>query len=373
MLPGCPPPPPTAAYSAQPSVASGGSIAGYAASVSALEQRRRMAGLDAARRLNRGAQWRNELLGPPAVAERSLSAAPSSAQPKSASPTSADAGKFGNSIAAALSLRREEREKTLLKRLQQQRKAEEEGSGSRALAEKDMEVGVFVTASYKALLQRNLHPTEKASGGQGAQPSKNADGADDEGSSDDEGPLAAYLRQLESTRQSATVASEASPAVSGVATGDHYERIMKAPLLDEKNASGTAVAMAGSVGDAGCLAEATPKVIPSAGGSDAASLAAPTLNELQDLMEHTSAGPSPTPGSLGAPQTETEEIGTAKPAGAAAETEAANVHSAVLAHAQLLFDTRQAKGRRGANPTTLVAAARRCDERIGASLFASLS
>ncbi|CBZ37222.1 hypothetical protein, conserved [Leishmania donovani] len=373
MLPDCPPPPPTAAYSAQLSFASSGSIAGYAASASVLEQRRRIAELDAARQLNRGAQWRNELLGPPAVAQRSFSAAPSSAQTKSSPPTSADAGKFGNSIAAALNLRRDEKEKTLLKRLQQQRRAEEESSGSQALAEKDMEVGVFVTASYKALLQRNLRPTERSSGGQSAQPSKKDNGTNDEGSGDDEGPLAAYLRQLESKHQPATVTSDASPAASRMATGDYYERIMKAPLLEEKNASGTAVAMAGSAGDAGGLPEVTPQVTPSAEGIDAVSLAAPTLNELQGLIEHTAFGPSPTPGSLGVPQTEVEKaMDTVKPA-AAAETEAADVHSAVLAHAQLLFDTRQAKSSCGANPATLVAAARRCDERIGASLFASLS
>lgn len=373
MLPACPPPPPSAAYSPQASVTSSGAIAGYAASVSALEQRRRMAELDAARRLNRGAQWRNELLGPSAADLGSFSAAPPTAQAKSAPSTSADAGKFGNSIAAALHLRREEKEKTLLKRLQQQRKAEEQSGGSQALAEKDMEVGVFVTASYKALLQRNLHPTEKSRGGEGAQPPKKGNGADDEGSSDDDGPLAAYLRQLEGTRQPAAVTNDASPSASRSATGDYYERVMKAPLLDEKNASGTAVAMTGSVGDASGFSEGAPEVTPSVEGSDTASLAAPTLNEGQDRIEHAAVGPSSTPGSLVVPQAEAEKVkGTVKLA-PAAETEADDVHSAVLAHAQLLFDMRQAKSRRGANPATLVAAARRCDERIGASLSASLS
>ncbi|GET91815.1 hypothetical protein, conserved [Leishmania tarentolae] len=370
LPPSPPPPPPRAGYSCQPSGTRGDSNVGYTASLSVLEQRRRMAELDADRRLSRGGQWRNVLLGTPASAPSSFSAAPSSVEKKSMPSNSADVGKFGNSIAAALKLRREEKEKTLLKRLQQQRKAEEEGGGSQALMEKDMEVGVFVTASYKALLQRNLHAAEKRSGDQVAQPPKKDNTAEDEGSGDDDdGPLATYLRQLEGTRQPATARNDASLSASRLATGDYYERIMKAPLL-ENNAPGTAFAMTGSVGNAGNSSEATPGVTPSAEAIDAASLPAPTLDELQDLIEHTDFGPSTMPGSLSVRPMETEKS-TVK-AAVAAETEANNTHSAVLAHAQLLFDTRQAKSCSSENAATLVAAARRCDGRIGAFLFASL-
>ncbi|SYZ69017.1 hypothetical_protein [Leishmania braziliensis MHOM/BR/75/M2904] len=372
-LPTCPPPPPLATYDSLPSVAKSGTIASCAAPLSALEQRRHMAQLDAARQRNRGVLWRNELLGSPAVDLKGVIAGASSVQVERTYATS-DPGKFGNSIAAALNLRREEREKALLKRLQQQRKAEEEGSDGQALAEKDTEVGVFVTAAYKALLRRNLHPAGRNICDQGAQLPTKANYDDGEGSDEDnDGPLGVYLRQLEGTVHPATHTNSAPPSASQLTTGDYYECIMKAPLLEEKNASGTAVAVARSGGSAGDGTEALPAVALSMEGSDLTSLTAPTLRETQDLIKHRAAGSSSTPGSLNVPQTNVEETkGDVKPS-VATEGEADDVHSAVLTHARLLFDARQSKNYRGVNHATLVAAARRCDERIGTSLFASLS
>ncbi|KAG5493500.1 hypothetical protein JIQ42_01868 [Leishmania sp. Namibia] len=383
-LPTCPPPPPrlTAPSDAETSVSRSSAYADGTAPLSVLEQRRRMAELDAARWRNGGARWHSELFGPPAAALNSFSAAASSVQPERASPTFADSGKFGNSIAAALNLRREEKEKALLKRVGQQRKADEESIDVDVLAEKDTDVGVFVTASYKELLQRNLHLTEESIGRLGAQRHTTADGDSDGGSSDDnDGPLGAYLRQLEGTSHHDTDANDASPSASRWASGDYYDRAMKAPLLEEENTSSTAAAAAAAAGaaasrgEAGDFVEASPVVAGSAERNGLSPLVAPTLSELQDLVEHTAVGSSATPGSMKLPHADTGRTkGTAKPAAAAAaEGKADDAPSAILAHARLLFDTRQAKSCRGANDATVVAAARRCDERIGASLFASLS
>ncbi|KAG5494260.1 hypothetical protein GH5_02253 [Leishmania sp. Ghana 2012 LV757] len=382
-LPTCPPPPPllTAPSDTRTSVSRSSAYADGIAPLSALEQRRRMAELDAARWRNGGARWRSELLGPPSAALNTLSAAASSVQPERASSTFADGGKFGNSITAALNLRREEKEKALLKRVVQQRKADEESIGVEVLAEKDADVGVFVTASYKELLQRNLHLTEKSIGGLGAQCHTKADGDDDGGSNgNNDGPLGAYLRQLEGTSHPDTDANDASPSASRWASGDYYGRVMKAPLLEEEKTSSTAAATAAagaaaSPGEAGDFVEASPVVVGSAERSGLTSLVAPTLGELQELVDHTAVGLSATPKSMKLPHADTGQTkGTAKPAVAgAAEGKAVDAPSPILAHARLLFDTRQAKSCRGANDATVVAAAHRCDERIGASLFASLS
>ncbi|KAG5469696.1 hypothetical protein CUR178_01834 [Leishmania enriettii] len=378
-LPTSPPLPPglRAPFDADTSVSRSSAYADSTAPLSVLEQRRRMAELDAARWRNGGARWRSELLGPPAAALNSFSAAASSVQPERASSTFADGGKFGNSIAAALNLRREEKEKALLKRVEQQRKADEESIGVDVLAEKDADVGVFVTASYKELLQRNLPLTEESIGRLGAQRHTKADGDGDGGSSDDnDGPLGAYLRQLEGTSHPDTDADDASPSASRWASGDYYDRAMKAPLLGEENTSSTAVAgVAASRLEVGDFVEASPAVAESAERNGLSPLVAPTLSELQGLVEHTAVGLSSTPMSMKLPHADAGQTnGTAKPAAAgAAEGKADDAPSAILAHARLLFDTRQAKSCRGANDATVVAAARRCDERIGASLFASLS
>ncbi|KAG5468996.1 hypothetical protein LSCM4_02390 [Leishmania orientalis] len=380
-LPTCPPPPPllTAPSDARTSVSRSGAYADGSAPLSALEQRRRMAELDAARWRKGGARWRSELLVPPSAALNNFSAAASSVQPERACSTFAEGGKFGNSITAALNLRREEKEKALLKRVVQQRRADEESIGVEVLAEKDADVGVFVTASYKELLQRNLHLSEASIGRLGAQCHTKADGDGDGGSSgDDDGPLGAYLRQLEGTSHPDTDANNASPSASRWASGDYYDRAMKAPLLEEEKTSSTAAAAAAgaaaSRGEAGDFVEASPVVAGSAERSGLTSLVAPTLSELQDLIEHTAVGLSATPESMKLPHADTGQTkGTAKPAAAGAEGKAVDAPSAILAHARLLFDTRQAKSCRGANDATVVAAAHRCDERIGASLFASLS
>ncbi|KAG5469349.1 hypothetical protein LSCM1_02564 [Leishmania martiniquensis] len=376
-LPICPPPPPpTAPLDGKAAVPCSSGRGKGAAPLSILEQRRRMAELDAARWHPRGARWVNELLGPSAAALKSCNTAASSAEAERGSSTCCEAGKFGTSIAAALHLRREEREKTLLKRLEQQRKAEEESIGAQALAEKDMEVGVFVTASYKALLQRNLRPTAKGSGGMGTGPQSKVKDDNDDGSSDEsDGPLAAYLRHLEGTSHPATGGNGVSPFACQLGSDDYYERIMKAPLLEEKSSSGSAAAAAAPLSEVRDTAEASPIASSSAERVDSAPVALPTLAELQDLIDDTAPGSPPTPESKEASRAEAGEAkGSAKPAAAVPpKEEADDARSAVLAHARLIFDMRQAKSCRGTNDATLVAAARRCDERIGASLFASLS
>ncbi|KAG5495037.1 hypothetical protein JKF63_02090 [Porcisia hertigi] len=366
-LPTCPPPPLRATYSTEPAFTCSDGITGSGASLSVLAQRRRMAELDVARRRNGTARWPNELPGTSASHFKSGSVPASSTTP--------DTGKFGSSIAAALSLRREEKERALLKRLQQQRRAEEESMGGEALARKDMEVGVFVTANYKALLKRNLHPVENNSRGSDSQSFTKADGGNDEDSGDDkDGPLAAYLRQLEATTHRTFDANELSLSASLLSTGDYYDRIMKAPLLEEKNASGADTATTTtSVGDGGEFAgvSVVAAVDVPAERSGSAPCAAPTVSELQDLIQHTAVGPSPTSGSSSASKKDTgASTGHAKSSHAAEDAD--DMHSAVLTHARMLFDLRQAKCRRGANHVTLVATARRCDERICASLFASV-
>ncbi|KPA76725.1 hypothetical protein ABB37_07557 [Leptomonas pyrrhocoris] len=333
---------------------------GGGAPLTVLEQRRRMVEADEAGRLFGGrgtAPWRSALMGPPP-----------------ASSTPGETSKFGSSIAAAMNLRREEKEKTLLRRLQQQRRAEDENGEGNALAQTDLEVGVFVTASYKAMLQRNIRPVAKGAhrtdtDDQLAQRG-NAD-SEDAQEEDDSDPLSAYLRQLEHRRHASTIV----PAKA--AAGDYYDQIMKAPLREEKNDREGNVAKQHEVSSAVRAAENDSSDL----SSDPTRVAPPTLAELQDLVG-AAAAPSAAPtssSSYAQPEDALRSSASAVSSVATNEQSQPSVvdaereeHSAVLAHARLVYDTREARRRRTGTDATVQACARRCDDRIASALFCSL-
>lgn len=375
VLPSRAPPPRSTGSASGTGTGSSGGPHSSASPLSALEQRRRMAERDAADWRIDGTQWRGVLLG---SAPLSSSAPPRPRAPSgTAAPSADEGGKFGSSIAAALHLRQEEREQTLLRRLQQQRKAEAEGSEGRALAEKDMEVGVFVTPSYKALLQRNLHPTDTRGGdtanagalhGGSAARDGNGGRVDGDGDEEDDGPLAAYLRQLESRGGTTKVptAAAVTTAAGAPSPGDYYDRVMKAPLLEERVTTTTAQTQQVRAEEPEAPADITairPASITVGNGADAVPEATPppTLAELEELL----AGGAVTGSAPGRAPRRTSEAGGAHTPASRTDEE----HSAVLAHAQIVFDAREARSRRGTTAATLVAGARRCDERIAASLF----
>lgn len=94
---------------------------------------------------------------------------------------------FEGSIAAAMEVRKLERESLLLKRIQKQRTQD---SQNPALVEKDMAVGVFVTPAYKEMMQRQRRTSGTQSG---VSTSSAVTVKEDE----EEDPLAAYLKELE--------------------------------------------------------------------------------------------------------------------------------------------------------------------------------
>lgn len=348
-----------------------------------LEQRRRMAEADAAsgRRLGTGsAPWRRELLrnGP---GSSSIHPAGSASANTTAEATTAldstkktgDASKFGGSIAAAMNLRKEEKEKMLLKRLQQQRSEEARGGDGKALAQKDLEVGVFVTASYRALLQRNIQPPAKASGTTDAEDTKagltdkgkRAHGGDKSDSDEENDPLSAYLRQLEGQKQvgragqADTAAAPASPSTSG----DYYDQIMKAPLQEQRQQE--------EEERRGLMEEPHMEDTADRGRHAApdASPAPPTIAELQDLIGGPPLSPSAsnkTPFTALEPHSKVAAGPVSSPS---VEEVKKDATSAELVHAQLVYDTREARRNRAASDATLLACARRCDDRIASSLF----
>lgn len=335
------------------------------APLTVLEQRRRMAEADAAgRRFGlAGAPWRGELL-------RRLPTSTAQTSSSSASPSSVEASKFGNSISAAMHLRREEKERLLLRRLQQQRRAEEQGSAGRTLAQKDVEVGVFVTASYRAVLQRSIRPSAEDS--QGAKTESEKGSGDDAAEAEDD-PLAAYLRQLESQR----LDSQASPAP--LPSEDYYDRVMKAPLR-EKEKQGDDHAR--DANEQAPTADGTENASVTVPVADDPPIVPPTLAELQDLIGTPAELPSAVP-AMDDPTLHTEVapqcgLSASSPSSATRQGEHSPIedaerdaHSAVLAHARLVYDTREAGRKRTATDATVQACARRCDDRITSSLFLS--
>jgi hypothetical protein len=349
----------------------------HRAPLTLLEQRRRMAEADAAagRRYGAGqAPWRSGVLYRPpaaAVAKPATGGGGSGiSAPVEVTSTAGDASKFGGSIAAAMTLRKEEKEKALLKRLQQQRKAEAGGGDGPALAQKDLEVGVFVTTSYRAVLQRSIHPRDNDApklDNEGRQSNTKKDGGSDD---DDDDPLSTYLRQLESRRQAS------NPVHMEVAAGDYYDRVMRVPLHDEKSRDDIAKGKAEADATGAEVTKLSWGPCP-----DDAPVAPPTLSELQSLIDDpvipeaslaANASSSTQAGSLLSTQQAAALTPTsmdeARPDAEDAEREA---RSAVLAHARLVYDSREARRLRTATEATVQVCARRCDDRIASSLFCS--
>ncbi|ESL09320.1 hypothetical protein TRSC58_02960 [Trypanosoma rangeli SC58] len=104
-----------------------------------------------------------------------------------------EGSRFYASMAEALRLRRDAREELLLQRIQKQR--QEEASNA-DLVEKDLEVGVFVTPQYLAVLKRHKNPlTASFHDSLGNAAPGGEEGIDQ---------LEAYVRQLEEKRTPAT-------------------------------------------------------------------------------------------------------------------------------------------------------------------------
>ncbi|KPI84478.1 hypothetical protein ABL78_6466 [Leptomonas seymouri] len=367
-----PPVPPDCRAKGAPSSSSGASQSSASAPATVLEQRRRVADADAARRrcgVLGSAPWRSEVMRHPPITVATQSTASSTGE----------TSKFGSSIAAAAVLRKEEKEKLLLRRLQQQRKAEEQGGDGNALAQKDLEVGVFVTASYRAMLQRNIRPSgteSRMSGTDDGQAKSSVDGEDEEEERDH---LSVYLRQLESESQALTSAPASAAGVVASASstaGDYYDRIMKMPLqAGKENNRESDTGKQREEDSATCQAEKISSVLP----PDSTAVVSPTLAELQDLIGGPSE-PSLTPTLPSYTQSEeavqSRESAsllaeTAKQSQPAIEDAEKDVHSAVLAHARLLYDTREARHRRIGTDAIVQACARRCNDRIASSLFCS--
>lgn len=356
-----------------PRTATSAAAAAGSAPLSALEQRRCMAEADAAgRRLGHArAPWHRELVRRPAPTEASKSAV-SDGGASAASSGSGEQSKFGASIAAAMQLRRDEKEKTLVQRLQQQRAAEAQGTDGAALAEKDVEVGVFVTASYRAVLQRNVHPSQttesqqRQAGQQAAASSVVENATEGEKAEDDDDPLAAYLRQLDAEKRDTRATAEQTEGLpsSSAMTGDYYDRIMKVPMQEKEKRA----AVVGEVPNTEGLAGAA-----SASTTAATSFQPPSLSELQDLIgAQDLPGPAaaPAPGFVSSFPPALPQQQTLTPVAARqTTTEEEEAHSAVLAHARLVYDAREARRLRSANDATVLALAQRCDARIAAAVL----
>lgn len=113
---------------------------------------------------------------------------------------------FGKSIASALEQRRREREDRAYARLQQRRLEEQQQP---ELAEKDKEVGVFITSSYRDLLRRRHAGGQTA---QGTRPEESlVKGAGLTSSKEEEDPLESFIQSLEREQvESNVVGSEES-------------------------------------------------------------------------------------------------------------------------------------------------------------------
>lgn len=289
---------------------------------------------------------------------------------------------FGNSIAAALQLRKSEQERLLLKRLQKER---ERDSTDAALVEKDMEVGVFVTPAYKQLLRRHRGGGQAEDGG--AKAEGHADGSsrkhekhDAVAQDDDDDPLEAYLRQLESKQRAMTEAEdsrrqEQSPASSSASSalekqgsrtngheGDYYDAQMLAGLKGAQD-----------------RLHRTPHLPqqgegPSSSGlpSSVAEAAPPTLEELQHLLQ---LPPGGTAKDAQRPAEETaahDQVAPAEtPVSQAQKIDAKRktaVQEAREEHERFLFAARESRKRRRADVQFIEACALRAEERIAKRL-----
>lgn len=274
---------------------------------------------------------------------------------------------FGNSIAAALQLRRDEAEKILLKRIQKDR---ERDAADATLVSKDSEVGVFVTPAYKQLLRRHRKGSavaaaldslaEEAEEDQSRR--RATEGWRDGGEDEDEDPLEAYLRQLESGKAPAPVgagADDATAAAAGTSTGggvDYYDVVMRATLDDardrqqqeqaeESDNNSASTAQQHQQALMALVAEASP--VPSAA-------AAPSADELQSLVTATSPG---------SPEQQHQQQETATVA-----AKAQPAKSAAEEHERVLHAAREARKRRRADATFIAACALRAEERIAKRL-----
>lgn len=249
--------------------------------------------------------------------------------PSTAASAQAEKSVFGNSIAAALQLRKETQQELVWQRLERERAAEQNNT---SLIEKDLEVAPFVTPAYQhALRQRRLQKKEASREDHSGEEGRKKRGEEDV----DDDPLEKYLQALMAeTEQSSAHAGHA--LVSQTPTqADYYERQMHATLAKEKE-------------DRRQQAEAQ-KVERETATPSSAPAPAVSIEELQQLVSapvdlHTSA---PT----AEPQAEEGQAPTA--AAVALET-----------HTKALFVAREARKRRRADPVFVESCAARCNERI---------
>lgn len=335
------------------------------------EQRRRTAELDVAtaQRL-RGARWRGELSGQPlstGLGDRGATSGPtrvasggsanlaaSSAAGCSNSgvgaPVGAGRSKFGSSIAEALQLRNDERDRLLLRRLQRQRELEKDDV---RLAEKDVEVGVFVTPAYRSLLQRHLQQSASPSNSASASAAtgRHSVAGDHPVNDDDDSPIDAYLRELDEkqTKRQLTAGRDSVAAIPPpVVSKDYYARAMMAPIEDERLQTSS---IQGACGNAPRGEAKAPEAPPS-----------PHLAELLSLV-----GAAPPSSSLLSNDHLAQNVpakSSERPRDVVKWNDSTNSGSGIVSHARLVFKTREVSRQRCATKATIEACARRCDERI---------
>lgn len=293
-------------------------------------------------------------------------------------------GLFGQSIAAALQLRKEDQEQLLLRRIRQQRAAE---AGNTELVEKDLEVGVFVTPAYKALLRKQL-VRPKEDGTASASSSKAPEAASGKAEEEEE-PLGAFLRQLEASPARAGGERQRAPGVGGGTPetsdsssvvrnrSDYYEMQMRAQLAEAARHEQSRPKASTSAEEQELAPGSQRRAVVSAEATCGGEVCAPppSLSELQALVaadavppissdaSHKTASASPQPplDTAGSNKTDEKGKGTKESARGAATSE---VTSALAHHQRVLYAAREAGKRRRADDAFIVACARRCEDRM---------
>ncbi|CCW63090.1 unnamed protein product [Phytomonas sp. EM1] len=276
-----------------------------------------------------------------------------------------DSSVFGNSIAAALRLRKEEQEELLLRKLRAER------SNDPALIEKDLEVGVFVTPAYKQMLRRHHKRQSGQTDGTENAPDELVDSKKRGESHDDNDPLEAYIRSLERNQQRGLATSAGDPP-SGLSSshsndvnssvsetkatdpGGHHDQVMLMRLYENAQPSERGrQQQRGPLPEDGIsppsfselealvLTEGTPTHAEERGAENAKG------RPISDALKEVAPGSEGNPNHLSNPGS-----------GVASQNEA------LIAHQRTLFLSREARKRRRADGDFIDACARRCEERM---------
>ncbi|CCW66180.1 unnamed protein product [Phytomonas sp. Hart1] len=276
-----------------------------------------------------------------------------------------DSSVFGNSIAAALRLRKEEQEELLLRKLCAER------SNDPSLIEKDLEVGVFVTSAYKKMLR---HHQKRCSGLDDATDKVSSEPTDsaEKGEDNDDDLLESYIRSLERNLPKIRAISETDPprlscnnVTNGLSCtskrkaselGSHYDQVMLMRLHEDAQASGR-----------------TQEQQPPQGHSIEDVINRPSLSELKTLVltegavTHTEDAILTDGKEMSIPDAMNKSVpcsggNTDRPPDAGRGVKSQN--EALIEHKRTLFLAREARKRRRVDAAFIYGCAQRCEERM---------